>query len=44
MPFLHPEDLPDAGIESASPALASGFPTTEPPEKSPRAYEGLTNA
>ena len=44
LPFLHPEDLPDAGIISASPALAGGFPTTEPPEKSPRAYEGLTNA
>ena len=26
-----PEDLPDPGIESASPTLAGGFPTTEPP-------------
>ena len=26
-------DLPDPGMESASPALAGGFFTTEPPEK-----------
>ena len=26
-------DLPDPGIEPASPALAGGFFTTEPPEK-----------
>ena len=44
LPFPPPEDLPDPGIEPASPALAGGFPTTEPPGKSPRAYEGLTNA
>ena len=28
-----PGDLPDPGIEPASPALAGGFFTTEPPEK-----------
>ena len=35
--FPPPGDLPDPGIESASlasPALAGGFFTTEPPEKS----------
>ena len=31
--FLVPEDLPDAGIEPASPALAQGFFTTAPPGK-----------
>ena len=34
LPFPPPGDLPDPGIESmspASPALASGFFTTEPP-------------
>ena len=33
MPFLTPGDLPDPGIECASPALAGGFFTTEPPGK-----------
>ena len=33
MPFLIPGDLPDPGIECASPALAGGFFTTEPPGK-----------
>ena len=39
LPFPPPEDLlggfrlPDSGIESASPALAGGFFTTEPPGK-----------
>ena len=28
-----PGDLPDPGIEPASPALAGGFFTTEPPEQ-----------
>ena len=35
-PFSMPEDLPDPGIEPvflASPALAGGFFTTDPPEK-----------
>ena len=32
LPFS-PGDLPDSGIEPASPALASGFFTTEPPGK-----------
>jgi len=30
LPFPPPEDLPEPGIESASPALAGGFFTTEP--------------
>ena len=37
MPFTFPGDLPDSGIEPASlasPALASGLFTTEPPGKS----------
>ena len=33
LPFLYPEGLLDPGIEPASPALAGGFFTTEPPEK-----------
>ena len=32
-PFRSPGDLPDPGIEPASPALAGGFFTTEPPGK-----------
>ena len=31
--FPSPGDLPDLGIELASPALAGGFFTTEPREK-----------
>ena len=33
LPFPSPGDLPDLGIESASPALAGGFFTAEPPRK-----------
>ena len=36
LPFLSPVDLPDPGIEQASPmspTLAGGFSTTEPPGK-----------
>ena len=33
MPFLPPGDLPDSGIEPASPELAGGFFTTGPPGK-----------
>ena len=33
LPFPVPGDLPDAGIKPVSLALASGFFTTEPPEK-----------
>ena len=33
LPFPSPGALPDPGMESASPALAGGFFTTEPPEK-----------
>ena len=32
LPFPAPGDLPNPGIEPASPALAGGFFTTEPPE------------
>ena len=33
--FPSPVDLPNPGIKPASPALAGGFFTTEPPEKYP---------
>ena len=33
LPFSPPEDLPDPGIESGSPALAGGFFTTKPSGK-----------
>ena len=33
--FPSPGDLPDPGIEPASPVLAGGFFTTEPPGKAP---------
>ena len=33
LPFPSPGDLPDPGIEPASPALAGRFLTTEPPGK-----------
>ena len=33
LPFPSPGDLPDPGITPASPALAGGFFTTEPPGK-----------
>ena len=33
LPFLSPRDLPDPGIEPASPVLAGGFFITEPPGK-----------
>ena len=35
LPFPSPEDLPDAGIEHTSAALASEFYTTEPLGKPP---------
>ena len=35
LPFSTLGDLPDPGIKPASPALAGGFFTTEPPEKYP---------
>jgi len=38
LPFPSPGDLPDPGIKPASPALAGGFFTTEPPGK-PQAVE-----
>ena len=33
LPFPSPGDLPDPGIEPATPTLAGGFCTTEPPMK-----------
>ena len=33
LPFPSPGDLPDLGMEPASPTLAGGFSTTEPPGK-----------
>ena len=33
LPFPSPEDLPDTGINPASPAFAGGFFTTESPGK-----------
>ena len=33
LPFPPPRDLPNSGVEPKSPALASGFFTTEPPGK-----------
>ena len=33
LPFPPPGDLPDSGIEPASPASSGGFSTTEPPGK-----------
>jgi len=35
LPFPSPGHLPDPGIEFASPALAGGFFTAEPPGKPP---------
>ena len=35
LPFLPPGNLPDPGIEPASPALAGRFFTTVPPGKPP---------
>ena len=34
LPFRAPEDLPDPGIQPASPELAGRFSTTGPPRKS----------
>ena len=33
LPFPSPEDLPNPGMEPATPALAGGFLTPEPPGK-----------
>jgi len=33
LPFPSPEDLPDPGIETVSPALTGGFFTNKPPGK-----------
>ena len=41
LPFPSPGDLPEPGIEPASPALAGGFFTTEP-LGSPQSIEGIS--
>ena len=41
LPFPTPGTLPDPGIEPASPALAGGFFTTEPPGKPPLIHISL---
>ena len=41
LPFSSPGDLPDPGIKPASPPLAGGFLTTEPPGKPNTESEGL---
>ena len=38
--FFPPRDLPDLGIRPASPALAGGFFTTEPPGKPSKSILG----
>ena len=43
LPFPSPGDLPDSGIEPASPASASRFFPTEPPRRSPLACQGCHN-
>ena len=40
-PFPSPRDLPNPGIEPASPALAGRFFTTAPPGKPPRGSDTL---
>ena len=41
LPSRLPGDLPDPGVEPASPALAGGFFTTEPPRKPVVTIKGL---
>ena len=43
LPFPSPGDLSDPGIEPASPALAGGFFTTEPPGKPKCPYNKRLN-
>ena len=43
LPFPSPGDLPDLGIKLMSPELASGFFTTQPPEKPSHANYPLYN-
>ena len=38
LPFPAPGDLPDTGIEPASPAFAAGLFTTEPPGNPVQSY------
>ena len=42
LPSRLPGDLPDPGVEPASPALAGGFFTTKPPGK-PQIVPALLN-
>ena len=42
LPFPSPGDLPDPGIEPASPALADGFFTTDPSGKPRLAVHSLS--
>ena len=44
LPFPSPGDLPDPGIELASPVLAGGFFTTEPLGKPDQTYKGVKNS
>ena len=41
LPFPSPEDLPDPEIKPASPALAQGYFTTDPPRKPQRNAIGI---
>ena len=41
--FPSPGNLPNPGIEPASPALAEGFFTTEPPDITPRYLQGISD-
>ena len=41
LPFSSPEDLPNPGIETSSPALAGGFFTSEPPGKPLKEHQCL---
>ena len=43
VPFPSPGDLPDPGMEPASPALAGKFLTIEPPEKPKKVFSETQN-
>ena len=44
VPFPSPGDLPDPGMEPASPALAGKFLTIEPPEKPKKVFSETQNS
>ena len=44
VPFPSPGDLPDPGMEPASPALAGRFLTIEPPEKPKKVFSETQNS